>query len=233
MKDRLEQVQKTFLRNIKDNKDYPNCEFVLLNYNCPNPETDLWLREALRLYIDAGKVNYYFYPDSKYFERSHARNLAFRLAQGDVICNLDADNFAGKDFAWYVSAVMSLEDSFLSGPIDGRGLGGRICVRREHWESVGGYDERFKDWGSEDSDLANRLEMLGVQKHIIRPEKFCKTISHSDELRTKYHATKDKSKSDLKQLSIMEENARRKVIKPNLAFGHGRVQKNFSEWIQV
>ncbi len=234
IKDRLEHIQKTFLCNIKNNENYPNCEFLLLNYNCPNPNTDLWVREQLQSYIDTGRMNYYFYPDSKYFERSHARNLAFRLAKGEIICNLDADNFSGKGFARYISTVMSLGNIFLSGPVDGRGLGGRICVRREHWKAIGGYDERFKDWGSEDGDLASRLEMLGVEKHIIKPEKFCRTIFHSDELRTRYHREKNKDASMSQLSSVLEENAKLKVLNPNGdSFGRGRVQKNFSEWLEV
>ncbi len=230
VKDRLEHLQKTFLINIKDNQNYPNCEFVLLNYNCPDPKTEEWVRTTLEPYINSGKVNYYYYPDSKTFDRAYARNLAFRLAQGEIVCNVDADNFTGKGFVAYISAALSCGDVFLSGPLDGRGLGGRICVRRKDWEIVGGFDERFRSYGFEDLDFANRLYMSGLKKKFIRYEKFCKTILHSDELRMRYH---EEDHYD-EYWELLNQNLEQKIVNPNnSSFGHGRVQKNFSDWLEV
>lgn len=230
LKDRLEHLQKTFLLNIEDNQNYPNCEFLLLNYNCPDPNTEEWVRKALESHIASGRVSYYYYPDSKTFERSHARNLAFRLAQGDIVCNVDADNFIGNGFVSYVSAALSCDGVFLSGPLDGRGLGGRICVRRKDWETVGGFDERIRSYGFEDLDFANRLYMVGLKKKFIRYENFCQTILHSDELRMKYH------QGDFyeENWNLINKNIELGIVNPNGSlFGHGRVQKNFSDWLEV
>lgn len=235
VKDRLDHLQKTVLKNIADNEDYSDCEFLILNYNCPNPDTEVWIRDALMPYILSGKVNYYFFPDASTFDRSHARNLAFRLSKGDIICNVDADNFIGKGFVAYVSAMLSGQKAFLCGPRDGRSLGGRICVKREDFEATRGFDERFKSWGPEDLDFTRRLALSGLKKKVIQHEKFCGVIPHSDELRVKHHAddTSLKSKHDA-YFAIMNENTDSKNICPNgPSFGKGRVKKNFSEWIEL
>lgn len=51
MKDRLPHLQKTVLENLENNRDYPYFELVLLNYNCPNPGTENWVRRELSEHI--------------------------------------------------------------------------------------------------------------------------------------------------------------------------------------
>lgn len=235
VKGRLNHLKKTYIKNITDNYQYKNFEFVLLNYNCPDPNTEKWVQEELSPYIDSGIVNYYLFPECSVFNRSHSRNLAFRLSKGNIICNVDADNYLGKGFVAYAAAMLSSDNSFLCGPRDGRSLGGRICVKREHFEAVGGFDERMISYGPEDLDLTKRLELYGLKKKIINHEKFCKVILHADELRTKYHAEDKevKAKHDL-YFSIMNQNIESGNFCPNGSdFGKGRVKKNFSEWIDV
>jgi hypothetical protein len=153
------------------------------------------------------------------------------LAKGDILCNVDADNFTGKGFAAYLAALLSYDsNSFVCGPRDGRGLGGRIGVLRQHWESAGGFDERFKSYGPEDIDFSNRLCMLGLRKRVFSYEGFCHTISHSNQLRYRHHD------GDFMQeyRAIMKDNIKQKKLNPNGdSFGHGRVLKNFSEWIDI
>lgn len=233
VKDRFEHLTTTFIRNLEDNAQYPNCEFVLLNYNCPDSRTEKWVSRRLTPYLAAGRVAYYFFGDAETYHMAHSRNLAFRLATGSVVCNVDADNFLGKGFANYVAVAMSRRDVFLRGPGGEGGVAGRIGVRRADWEAVSGYDERFECWGGDDTDFAQRLEMLGKRRRMILLRKFCGCISHSDELRTR-HFHKDKADSARDHKLIIAENASRKVIRPNRnSFGHGRVLKNFSEWIEV
>jgi hypothetical protein len=231
IKGRFSHLKETFLKNLADNKDYSNCEFLILNYNCPDPRTEKWVKVDLMPYIDAGIVNYYHFPDGNYFHRAHARNLAFRLAKGKILCNVDADNFTGKRFASYLAALLTNDNnSFVCGPRDGRGLGGRIGVLRQHWELVGGFDERFESYGPEDIDFANRLCMTGLRKKMILFEGFCHTISHSNQLRYRHHD------GDFMQeyRAIMKDNIKQKKLNPNGdSFGHGRVLKNFSEWIDI
>lgn len=234
VKNRLEHLQQTVLANLEDNKHYPNLEIVILNYACSNPETERWVKKHLARFIESGRVNYYFYPDTKTFDYSHAKNLAHRLATGEIICNVDADNFTGPGFAEFCSAQLADKHSFLSGPRDGRGLGGRIALRREHFYQTGGYDERIVDWGGCDYELTLRLGRLALKNRPILIERYLEAISHSDELRTHYSAFNDKWETSGHIESILNENEKHQVLNPNrLNFGCGRVQKNFRQWITV
>jgi hypothetical protein len=37
------------------------------------------------------------------FKWLRAKNIAHQIATGDIVCNLDADNYTGKDFAFYIN----------------------------------------------------------------------------------------------------------------------------------
>lgn len=234
VKNRFKYLEKTFIHNIENNISYPNCEFVLLNYNCPDPRTEEWVKTKLMPYIEQGKVNYYYYPDAELFDFAHSRNLSFRLAQGDILCNVDADNFLGRGFAKYVAMTFDFRGDLFLRCESYSGSSGRICVKRDQWMAVGGYDERFKSWGHEDIDLYNRLEMSGVTKRfVLFRDRFCRVITHSDEERS-HHTIQDKSISSIEQRKILKQNIADRNICPNGSnFGHGRVLKNFSEWIEV
>lgn len=231
--DRFEHLASTFVRNVEDNIAHQNCDFVLLNYNCPDVRTNDWARTELMPYIEMGRVNYYYYPDATLFDRSHARNLAFRLAQGEILCNVDADNFVGRQFAHYVSAALSRHGFFLRGPRDGRGLAGRIAVRKTDFDNVSGYDERFRGWCAEDGDLCNRLMMTGIRKRSFHLERFCGSILHGRDLRTAHHS-EDISTSIKYNTNLKQANLENQVIRPNgSSFGSGRVQVNFGDWISL
>ena len=233
--DRFEHLRETFINNIISNKTYPCCEYVLLNYNCPDPRTDHYVKTVLAEYIESGKVNYYKYNNSKYpeYNAAHARNLAFRLAQNEITCNVDADNFIGSGFAEYVSAMFSFDNIFLRGPVDRRGIAGRICCNKRHWETIGGYDERFRNWGVEDSDFSERLGRTGVERKTILNEEFCKCIQHDDDTRSRHYSVDIHTSYKFNRM-IKINNAESGIINPNGSnFGHGCVQKNFAEQIEI
>ena len=69
------------------------CSTIILPTDCPN---------GCGSYISRGVLNYYRTEEPQYYLRSHSRDMAFRLSQGDIFCNLDADNFQGKGFARFM-----------------------------------------------------------------------------------------------------------------------------------
>ena len=48
-------LKRTYLKNIADNLDYPNVEFVLLNYNSKD-DMDEWVKRYLSVFIEDGVV---------------------------------------------------------------------------------------------------------------------------------------------------------------------------------
>ncbi len=44
-------------------------------------------------YIKSGRVSYYRTDKPKYFSMARSRNIAFKVAKGEIVNNLDADNY--------------------------------------------------------------------------------------------------------------------------------------------
>lgn len=233
--DRLEHLQATYIKNIQDNTRYPNIEFVLLNYSCPNEKTEPWISDQLMQYINDGTLTYLYYPDADYFDPSHARNLSMLAASGDIVCNLDADNFTGPNFAIFVYKVLSHAPCYIRGPIT-YDVAGRVCMWKEHFLKVGGYDERMQGWGGEDGDITSRLRMLGLKHMTFNQPEFCRFIAHDDNERTRHMFEPDRNKpvAFKRNRMLLKENQAKKILRPNgERFGVGRVQRNFSDWLAI
>ncbi|TCD01261.1 glycosyltransferase [Pedobacter psychroterrae] len=184
---RLLQLRVTLRKNIEDNKDYAPLEFVLLDYNSSDG-LESYVRDELSEYISDGTLVFYRTTDPSKYSMSHSRNLAFNLASGEIICNIDADNFVGKGFAAYVNdQFQQYNNCFLTTQTSSsyvkNDVLGRICVRRSHFLNLGGYDEEMKFYGFEDNDFVNRLQLLGLKKVLIDRYEFLKVIKHSNEER--------------------------------------------------
>ena len=89
---RLYDLKKTLPKNIEDNKDYQNLEFVLLDYNS-NDGLDKWVKTEMMQHIESGRLNYYRTDEPKYFCPNHSQNVTFKLAQNKIVANVDSDNF--------------------------------------------------------------------------------------------------------------------------------------------
>lgn len=234
VKDRVEHIQATLLQNLEVTRDDPRCDFVLLDYNCPDRRTKPWIQNVLSSSLARGRLMYLFFPAAAGFARSHARNLTLKACSGDIFCNVDADNFIGFSFASYIRRFVHEGATFIRGPADGRGLRGRFAAFRNDILAIGGFDEHLVDWGGEDRDLQNRLRRHGLRGRIIRPERYLRSIQHGDDMRVKHHQMKDKRSSMIANRTISDEHAARGRLNPNDSrFGEGRVQKNFTEWIDL
>lgn len=182
-KNRASHYRQTILKNIRDNEVNGNVEFLLLDYNSDD-DLEEWVKANLGSYIESGLLSYYKTFDPQYFHRSHSRNMAFRLAKGNLICNVDADNYVGQGFADYLINEFSINNNvFLcaGGETDGipyPDMGGRICVSKNDFNAVGGYDEDMCNYGYEDFDLISRLEMNQLNKKLIGDERYLTAIKH-------------------------------------------------------
>lgn len=63
-----------------------------------------------------------------------------------------------------------------------RGISGRIVVSAETFLKVGGYDEKFSDYGPDDKDMNRRLTLMGIEPREI-PFRFLGAIHHGSRLR--------------------------------------------------
>ena len=186
---RLHHLKETLPRNIEDNKDYPELELVVLDYNSPD-STGAWIHESDPDLIRSGRLNDFRTTEPKYFHMAHSKNVAHRLATGDIVCNVDADNFTGPGFA------AKLAEMFLRGPrrllVSGdwrvvKGSNGRVAMWRKHFLAFRGYDESMHGYGFEDQDLISRCELLGFEVQKLERESL-NLIQHSHEERQLLYA---------------------------------------------
>ncbi|KAF2329079.1 glycosyltransferase family 2 protein [Flavobacterium daemonense] len=178
---RLSFLKETLPKNIEDNLDYGNLEFIVLNYNSAD-EIDEWINTEMSQYIELGVLKYIKTTEPKYFLRSHSKNVVSKQASGNIICNVDADNFIGKGFAEFINESFCKDQNsylFVDKNTE-KDCCGRICLTKEDFITLRGYDEEMKGYGFEDFDLRNRLELLGRKVVLIPKETFLNAITHSD-----------------------------------------------------
>ncbi len=192
----LERLKQTLPQNIEDTKDYPNAQFVVLNYGT-NEHTHTmrqWVQDNFSDEIASGKLKYVEYPAAETFKVSHAKNIASRMADGDIVCGIDSDQFIGKGFAQFVA------DAFHRAEKSGRRIFLRhstydITTTNEHNDALGkiamkkgdfytnrGYDEQIVGWAGDDGDLMAKMMVNGM-KHVPIPMAFANGISHDDQER--------------------------------------------------
>jgi len=185
---RLYHLRETLLQNITDALEYPESEIILLDYNSSD-EMEQWSKEYLGEYIRNNRLIYYKTFEPQVYSHSHSKNLAFKLATGDIVCNINADNYIGEGFAAYLNqAFRERPDAFLVGDNvlireQFRGTAGKVCLFRDDFLRVGGFDERMTVYGWEDTDFTNRLQYAGLQKREFSDIRYLVAIEHSNEER--------------------------------------------------
>jgi hypothetical protein len=229
-KNRIGHLRKTLPQNLIDN---PKSKFVVVDYNS---EDDLlyWLKSEMGSYIETGRLIVYSYRDHPVFRMAHAKCMAHRLGMmegGDILVNLDADNYAGEGFEDFI------EDAFTRNPkallwarmLRGemtRGISGRIAMTAKAFHKIGGYDEeKFDGWGPDDKDANLRLQAIGYEPVEI-PRKFLNSIPHNSRVRFKeYPHLKGR---DAEYFSMTKDSVKSAVVNGG-RIGLGRVFRNFDE----
>ncbi len=197
-KGRLDHLKQTLPQNLKNNADYPNTEFVILNYDSPD-DLENWLKENYKAEIDSGKIRYAKYSPAPHFKFSHAKNMAHRVATGDILCNLDADNTTVPGFATWLNKEFTKNKDICIRPhanttlakrilthADQGGFSGRIALHRDHFERLHGYDEKYIGWGEEDGNLGRRAESAGLKPVGVPYSMLGQVIPHSHERRLEH-----------------------------------------------
>ena len=157
---RLDELKATLLKNIKENKDYPYFEVVLLNYD-GDQKVDEYIKSKFMLYIELGVLNYYKNLDfTPYYKMCHSRNITGRLAEGDIVAFMDADNFVN-DFVYFLNAVPQYLQNDKIIYIMTRLRRGRLALFKNKFLELGGYDESMDPRWWQDRDLEYRAQASG------------------------------------------------------------------------
>ncbi len=172
-------LKETLKRNITENYLPHDVEFVLLDYNSSD-HLEEWIKEDMSDYINSGILVYFRTTTPIYYHRSHSRNIAFRLSEGTIICNLDADNFLGEGFAAEMISEFSRNpEIFYTSDSSSNDIFGRISMLREDFYAVRGYNEQLEGYGFEDVDLYVRLSKRGLEQKVFSNPQYYKVIKHS------------------------------------------------------
>ncbi len=206
-KGRLHHLKETLPQNLKNAAEYPDVEFVILDYDSQDGLGE-WIKQNYQTEIDSGKIRYARVENKPHFHMSHAKNMAHRAATGDILCNLDADNIIAPGFASWLNTQFTKDPNIylrIDSPPSRRfrrnkdyvpGKEGRIALRREDFMYLHGYDEQqYKGWGGEDTNLDERAALVELKRIQIPREMEGGVIKHSDEERVKRFEEQDRAVS--------------------------------------
>lgn len=157
---RFSQIKKTLGTNLHDNADLKDdIEFILMDFNTPNLKN--WVFENFKVELEYGYLKYFFSTELETWHCSVAKNTAHKYANGEILVNLDSDNYTGENGAKHILDIFhnSSKDVLLhqwSGhPTDGSY--GRISYKKEHFCDVGGYNQKLLPVGMDDIDIIVRI----------------------------------------------------------------------------
>lgn len=201
----MHHLKRTLPSNLDAVAEFGEVEFVLLDYDSPDGLND-WVHEEMISHLDSERLRFFRLEDAPLFRMNHAKNIAHLLGDGEVLCNLDADNYISPQF---VAELLRLHANDVGILTHGRKSSwGRISLRRTDFLSLGGYEETLTGWGQADLDLIARAKRE-LRLNSVSLSQFDRYINHSDEERTRYYDNKDKRatrQSNIKRLKRLRSN---------------------------
>lgn len=123
---------------------------------------------------------------------SQAKNAAHLMASGEILMNLDGDNFIAGRTANLICGYIPKKADVLhlcSNRDDHRGTCGRIALSRDVFTALGCYDESLPRAGCQDVDLLARARHIGYRV-VWTGREGGTAVQHDDEVRLK-HITSD------------------------------------------
>jgi len=192
---RTHHLKKTLPSNMMGNwTTVHEMEYIVLNYNSSD-DLDEWIATI----PNRKRVRYFTTREPQYFHMSHAKNIAHRAATGDVLCNVDADVYWSEGRIFEVAGHFKRNPNiilhFFPGACEGSpekfdwqaaegAPCGTICISRENFYKLGGYDEAMGPMIYQDWDLLLRAKAMGLEYVPVTNMRGCGFIPHG--LREKF-----------------------------------------------
>ena len=153
-KGRLWQLEQTLSKNIVMLDD--DCEIVLLDYQSEDGLKD-YIFNNFSEYL-GNKLKYYCMEENYNFTMSYAKNVVHKLASGEILFNLDADNLIHETL---INELRELKDHHIlipkfSSHLLNEGSYGRLGYTRKAFYSLDGYNENIIGMKADDGDLVGR-----------------------------------------------------------------------------
>ena len=229
---RLHHLSQTLPKNLEDNKDHPDVEFVILNYNSQDG-LDEWMKQYVPQ-MQSGRILYLKESTAKWYSMTHTRNIAFKAATGDVVCNVDADNLTGP----FATELNRLALEFKEKALFSKGkrlLHGRLgFFKKEFVGMLGGYDEDLIGYGHDDRDIFDRAMALGFKIARFDGTTYIQRLHHGRAERVEHMLEKDRRGMEERNRAISQQKLANKVFKANQGreWGSATLIKNFTEEIK-
>jgi hypothetical protein len=227
-RNRLEYLKQTLPVSLS--KVSLGVTFCLLDYGSSDGLGD-WVKTEMGQFIEWDVLEYYR-AEADHFDMAHAKNSCSKLSTGDVVCNLDADNFAEYEFQDYI------EKQFRNRLVEivctdlNDGTHGRLSARRDAFDKLGGYDESFVGYGWDDNDFRERASRSGIQM-VFAPRNLFREIPNPDKAGD--YIQKNTSETNTANRRRSEENVRlgRYVANAGKDWGKITAVKNFTETVET
>lgn len=169
---RLTQIQMSLPQNLQDNLKYQDrIEFVVVDFGTPGLYE--WIYANFKWALANGYLRYLRTDKMPHWHASIAKNTSHKIARGDILVNLDCDNFTGANGAEHILKIFQKYGNDIlfhqwSG-ISKDGTYGRISYHRKTFFKLGGYDESFLPMGYQDHDIIMRFQTLYRNQSRNRP----------------------------------------------------------------
>ena len=241
--DRLNDLKQTLPKNIQDNLDYPNVEFVVLDYNSTRDDVGKWIKDEMMGWIEMGILTFIRTDEPEHYDMSHSRNVAFLAASGEIVNNVDADAYTNKGFATFINKLANEQPSMAMFAKSKQLLRGRLgFYKKEFVEMLSGYSESgpsgwpglgLKFYGHDDSDIMCRAWELGMKQMAFRAPFVGIIEGHIKKQPGRY--AEDMAVTEARNRFISYVNLILKRLKANQGFiwGKAKLIKNFKEEIEV
>jgi len=230
---RLNDLSKTLIPNILDNIDYPNVEFVLLNYNSSD-ELEQWVQKNLMSYIESGVLVYFKTTEPEYYSMPHSRNVAFKAATGEIVNSVDADNYTHKGFAAIINRMAECRKRWAVFAKGKKAIHGRIGYYKNEFLDIGGYDEGLTGYGFDDHNLLYRAMCMGFRLMWWGNKYFARI--KTDKINVMVNMKeKDWRKTERRNREISMDRLKKRELIANIDhhWGKAHLIRNFSEELEI
>ncbi|MBR7799057.1 glycosyltransferase family 2 protein [Undibacterium fentianense] len=167
---RLWQLRQTLAQNLEQIPQPHN--IALVDFGSTDGLSE-WVWGNFRRQIDNGHLHFFEVENKVRWSSPVAKNLAHRIAPGDYLFSLDADNWVTENDLSEISKAASQKiASHQWTETHGDGTYGRIGLSRELFYQLGGYDEGLLPMSQQDVDLLKRIiKLTGAVAKLKPPEK--------------------------------------------------------------
>ena len=166
---------------------------------------------------------------------SHSRNVAFKMATGDIVANVDADNLIHRGFAEMLNRLAELRPARALFAVTD--IAGQLAMYKNEWLELGGYDETLEGYGCEDVNLFCRAQAAGCKlmawDHLR--DQFWERMPTSNEDRVRYMENKHRYLTWFVNGRTTQRNLERKQLVANEGrpWGKTTLIKNFQETVEI